>query len=146
MVATIAIIEVERIVFGSRDYRSDTLIGRGLDLVRVGSWPLALVFLVIACVGMKHLDKLATDGECGLGTLTESSRSEMDTPILATYPASDNKFGADRHKPSVGVIVGRAGLATPIRIAVRLDVVVEAHTRATRLHASAFEQLLHEES
>ena len=76
---------------------------------------------------MKHLDKLATDGECGLGTLTESSRSEMDTPILAANPASDNKFGADRHKPSVGVIVGRTGLATPIRIAVRLDVVVEAH-------------------
>lgn len=53
----------------------------------------------------------SVDRQCHCGSLTLRHSVEMDITLVAAYPHSRNEVGREAHKPSVGVVVGRTGLA-----------------------------------
>ena len=75
--------------------------------------------------------------------MSELTGAEVDATVFATHPGATNKTGRGAHKPGIGVIVGRAGLATEVGIVVGV-----AHettqTRGSATHAT-HQQLLNVE-
>ena len=76
----------------------------------------AVIGVIQFLIGIDLLIENAVNGECHTGSLTITHLVEMDRGFFTTHPTTGYQVGRKRHEPTVGVVIGSAGLGqTPVK-------------------------------
>ena len=119
--------------------------------IHVGSYITILRLIEFATImsksriGKNRLKEIATNRERSTRTLSESTCTEVNATIFASYPSTNYKLRTNTYEPSVGMVVGSTSLTTKFGILELSHIAPKTLRSSSRFHHTTLEKLLHEE-